>query len=60
MQLLNRLDLFNDLIVEGIDVLDSTPLLDIKPYVARFDRIDNSTEGWIADKKWRVKPQGRE
>ena len=50
----------NSLIVEGIDVLDSTPLLDIKPYVARFDRIDNSTEGWIADKKWRVKPRGRE
>ncbi len=50
----------NTLLVEGIDVLDKTPLLDIKPYVARFDRIETSTEGWIAKTQWRPKPQGRE
>ncbi len=32
--------------VDGIDVLDETPLLDIKPYTARFDRIDGTRNGW--------------
>ena len=50
----------NILVVEGIDVLDKTPLLDIKPYVARFDRIEASTEEWIAKTQWRPKPQGSE
>jgi tRNA-Thr(GGU) m(6)t(6)A37 methyltransferase TsaA len=50
----------NILIVEGIDVLDMTPLLDIKPYIPRFDRIETATEGWTADKQWRPKPEGRE
>ncbi len=47
----------NILVVEGIDVLNKTPLLDIKPYVSRFDCIEASTEGWIAKTKWRPKPQ---
>jgi tRNA (adenine37-N6)-methyltransferase len=46
--------------VEGIDVLDQTPLLDIKPYVPRFDCIENASEGWLASREWRPKPQGRE
>lgn len=50
----------NILEVEGIDVLDNTPLLDIKPYIPRFDRIDTANEGWVADMKWRPKPSGRE
>jgi len=50
----------NILIVEGIDVLDMTPLLDIKPYIPRFDRIETATEGWTAGKQWRPKPEGRE
>lgn len=32
--------------VEGLDVLDGTPLLDIKPYVSRFDRVAASRDGW--------------
>jgi tRNA-Thr(GGU) m(6)t(6)A37 methyltransferase TsaA len=36
----------NILEVEDLDVLDGTPLLDIKPYAARFDRIDASQDGW--------------
>ena len=36
------------LTVGGIDVLDETPLLDIKPYVARFDSVPDATEGWLA------------
>ncbi len=32
--------------VDGVDVLDGTPLLDIKPYTARFDRIETTRNGW--------------
>ncbi len=36
----------NILEVEGLDVLDGTPLLDIKPYVLEFDQRDNVRCGW--------------
>jgi tRNA-Thr(GGU) m(6)t(6)A37 methyltransferase TsaA len=36
----------NYLTVEGIDVLDQTPLLDIKPYVPDFDVRENTRTGW--------------
>jgi tRNA-Thr(GGU) m(6)t(6)A37 methyltransferase TsaA len=32
--------------VEGIDVLDGTPLLDIKPYVPKFDLKTDALAGW--------------
>lgn len=50
----------NILEVSGIDVLDKTPLIDIKPYVPRFDAHPEATEGWIAGTKERSKPPGRE
>ena len=50
----------NILTVKGIDVLDATPLLDIKPYIPRFDCMENATEGWTSGKEWRQKPGGRE
>ncbi len=50
----------NMLEVEGIDVLDQTPLIDIKPYILRFDRIEDASDGWLANKEWRPKPEGRE
>lgn len=50
----------NILEVEGIDVLDNTPLLDIKPYIPRFDRIAEASDGWTANVSWRPKPKGRE
>ncbi len=34
------------LYVDGLDVLDGTPLLDIKPYTAKFDRIEATRNGW--------------
>jgi tRNA-Thr(GGU) m(6)t(6)A37 methyltransferase TsaA len=46
--------------VGGIDVLDGTPLLDIKPYVPRFDSFPEASEGWIAGRENRPKPPGRE
>jgi tRNA-Thr(GGU) m(6)t(6)A37 methyltransferase TsaA len=38
----------NVLEVEGVDVLDGTPLLDIKPYVPDFDVRLNTRTGWYA------------
>jgi tRNA-Thr(GGU) m(6)t(6)A37 methyltransferase TsaA len=35
------------------DMLDGTPLLDIKPYVAAFDRFDPEGEGWLAGRAGR-------
>lgn len=29
-----------------VDILDKTPLLDIKPYIFRFDKIKKSRSGW--------------
>ena len=36
----------NVLYLNGVDVLDGTPLLDLKPYTARFDRIETTRNGW--------------
>lgn len=36
----------NILYIEDLDILDGTPLLDIKPYVARFDRIESTRDCW--------------
>lgn len=37
----------NRLEVRGVDILDGTPLLDIKPYVPRFDAFPDSRAGWL-------------
>ncbi len=37
----------NTVRVRGIDVLDDTPLLDIKPYVRQFDHRDEVRSGWV-------------
>ncbi len=41
----------NLLQVEGIDILDKTPLIDIKPYVAEFDSYPSAAAGWFAQSK---------
>ena len=39
----------NVVIVRGLDALDGTPVLDIKPYVPLFDRVENArTPEWIS------------
>ncbi len=38
----------NILEIEGVDVLDGTPLLDIKPYVPDFDVFTDVRIGWYA------------
>ncbi len=37
----------NILFVEGLDVLNGTPLIDIKPYVPEFDEHTDSRIGWL-------------
>jgi tRNA-Thr(GGU) m(6)t(6)A37 methyltransferase TsaA len=37
----------NVLEVQGLDILDGTPLLDIKPYVPAFDVYPGSRAGWL-------------
>lgn len=48
------------LIVEGVDMLNETPLLDIKPYIPQYDAIPDANPGWTAQVPWRQKPEGRE
>lgn len=40
----------NILEIENVDMLDGTPLLDIKPYVPKFDIFTDASHGWLADK----------
>ncbi len=35
--------------VRGLDLLDGTPVLDIKPYVPAFDSIPAAVSGWVSD-----------
>lgn len=37
----------NILTVQNIDILDNTPLLDIKPYIHAFDGVEESLSGWM-------------
>jgi tRNA (adenine37-N6)-methyltransferase len=58
VRLLERSDRF--LNVGGIDVLDNTPLLDVKPYIPRFDCFPDASNGWVESTQLRPKPLGRE
>ena len=41
----------NDTIVfKGADILNNTPLIDIKPYVKQFDYRENVRDGWLSGK----------
>ena len=40
----------NILLVKDVDILDGTPLLDIKPYVPEFDTRDVESIGWLEKK----------
>ena len=41
----------NKLSVVGVDCLDNTPLLDLKPYFASTDSVPEAHVGWHADRK---------
>lgn len=40
--------------IENVDILDGTPLLDLKPYVPQFDAPDNVRIGWFAGRLSRI------
>jgi tRNA (adenine37-N6)-methyltransferase len=40
----------NKLLIEDVDMVDGTPLLDIKPYVPAFDVRENVKTGWLEGK----------
>lgn len=58
VRLLRRED--RRLIIENPDMLDQTPLIDIKPYIPRFDQVSSASNGWVDGKALRPKPAGRE
>ncbi|MGW8192644.1 MAG: tRNA (N6-threonylcarbamoyladenosine(37)-N6)-methyltransferase TrmO [Desulforhopalus sp.] len=37
----------NIVTIQNVDILDGTPLLDIKPYIAAFDGVGQSRSGWM-------------
>jgi tRNA (Thr-GGU) A37 N-methylase len=45
----------SELVIEGVDVIDGTPLLDIKPYVPEFDCHPDEKSGWFVHCKERVR-----
>jgi tRNA-Thr(GGU) m(6)t(6)A37 methyltransferase TsaA len=45
----------NRLFITDVDILDGTPVLDIKPYVGEFARLKNARFGWlqkVRDQQW--------
>jgi tRNA (Thr-GGU) A37 N-methylase len=54
----------NRLEISAVDILDGTPLIDIKPYVYQFDHRDEVKNGWVdashTDEigEWNATPKG--
>jgi tRNA-Thr(GGU) m(6)t(6)A37 methyltransferase TsaA len=42
------------LYIREVDIVDGTPLLDLKPYVPRFDCRPEATSGWVAENLGRL------
>ncbi|MFX1324157.1 MAG: tRNA (N6-threonylcarbamoyladenosine(37)-N6)-methyltransferase TrmO [Promethearchaeota archaeon] len=40
----------NNINVKGVDILDKTPILDIKPYIPQVDNFDTEKIGWAKGK----------
>jgi tRNA (Thr-GGU) A37 N-methylase len=40
--------------IAGVDLVDGTPVLDVKPYVPRFDVVDAERTGWLEGAAERV------
>jgi len=49
----------NTLHISDVDIIDGTPLLDLKPYVPEFDVRDTIRIGWLENKVHRL-PQTRD
>jgi len=44
----------NMITVEGLDAIEGTPVVDIKPYITTLDAISDARNGWATD---RLKPK---
>ncbi len=44
----------NHLFIRGVDLLDNTPLLDIKPYIPAFDHVGPARSGWMQSSQEQV------
>jgi len=42
------------LLIENVDIVDGTPLLDIKPYVPEFDHGEGARIGWLAAARYKI------
>jgi len=40
----------NTISVRNLDILDGTPVLDIKPYISKIDNFETKRDGWIEGK----------
>jgi tRNA-Thr(GGU) m(6)t(6)A37 methyltransferase TsaA len=49
VKLINRMD--NILNIEEVDILDGTPVIDIKPFYGLYDNRDEYSSGWIENLK---------
>jgi tRNA-Thr(GGU) m(6)t(6)A37 methyltransferase TsaA len=48
LSIVKILDIKNNIInIENVDMLDKTPLLDIKPYVPKMDNFETEKNGWL-------------
>ncbi|MHA2087944.1 MAG: tRNA (N6-threonylcarbamoyladenosine(37)-N6)-methyltransferase TrmO [Promethearchaeota archaeon] len=36
--------------VKNVDILDKTPILDMKPFISRFDNVKSTKTGWLKGK----------
>lgn len=44
----------NILHIENVDIVNGTPLLDIKPFVSDFDAAENVKTGWLTGSKHKI------
>lgn len=41
--------------IENVDIIDGTPLIDIKPYVPEMDAPENCKIGWLTNHRSEIK-----
>ncbi|MCB8994420.1 MAG: tRNA (N6-threonylcarbamoyladenosine(37)-N6)-methyltransferase TrmO [Bacteroidales bacterium] len=44
----------NKIYIKNLDILDGTPVLDIKPYFSKFDVFETTRNGWLAENFYKL------
>lgn len=53
MSIVRLIEIENNILhIEDVDILDGTPLLDIKPFFSQFDNREEAKSGWL-EEKWK-------